>query len=435
MYEKNSFEPVNNNINVTSGCGNIFPFSEQVEVSAALIAQATANEGSVFTALVTPTNTIDLVINGPTAVATGDTFNVTVVAQHVPAPGLYGAQFEINFNPTLLSLSNLQPNSDLSFVVLNEVDNTLGKLKFVASRQGDVPGLTGDVALLTFDVTAGTTPCMPTLSFANVKIGDPQANAFTVIPHNYTVSVGIFPTPTPITPTSTPETPTSTPETPTSTPETPTSTPETPTSTPETPTSTPETPTSTPETPTSTPETPTSTPETPTSTPETPTATPETPTPTPETPTPTPTTATVSGQVILTGQANNNWAGAVVQLENGAVFSATTDASGNFSLTNVPAGTYTSVSADAPGYLPAVCNAPVVTAPLTTLANVTLLSGDINDDGVVNIVDGTTVGTSFGETGSDLPADLNRDGEVDIFDIILVSINFGQTGPQTWVCQ
>jgi hypothetical protein len=69
------------------------------------------------------------------------------------------------------------------------------------------------------------------------------------------------------------------------------------------------------------------------------------------------------------------------------------------------------------------------------MANVSLLSGDVNDDGTINIIDGTTVGVGFGTTGPGLPEDINRDGEVDIFDIILVSVNFGQTGPQSWTCQ
>ncbi|MBE7552099.1 MAG: carboxypeptidase regulatory-like domain-containing protein [Anaerolineales bacterium] len=445
------FSSNNGNAEVVLPCPYTFPFSA-ADTGAALILQDSASETTVFASAITPTATIDLVMNGPAAVAAGETFSVEVVAQNVPDPGLYGVQFEINFIPALITLNNPQPNPDLSFVVRNEVDNTLGKLRLVASRQGNVPGLTGDVTLLTFDATAGNIPCLPTLTFANVKIGDSQAQPFNVIPHNYTISIGLTPTPTPITPTpetptatpetptvtpetptATPETPTVTPETPTATPETPTATPETPTATPETPTATPETPTATPETPTATPETPTATPETPTATPETPTATPETPTPTPETPTPTPTTATVSGQVILSGQANSDWSGATVQLDNSAVFSATTDTGGNFSILDVPAGTYSTLTADAPGYLPAVCNAPTITAPLTTMASIALLSGDINDDGIVNIEDATAVGVSFGATGSGLAEDINRDGEVDIFDIILVSVNFGQ-GSQTWVC-
>jgi hypothetical protein len=66
---------------------------------------------------------------------------------------------------------------------------------------------------------------------------------------------------------------------------------------------------------------------------------------------------------------------------------------------------------------------------------VTLLSGDISDDNLVDITDATAVGASFGLTGAEIAADLNRDNLVDIFDIVLVSLNFGQSGPQAWVCQ
>ncbi|NJN93607.1 MAG: hypothetical protein HC875_05685 [Anaerolineales bacterium] len=97
-------------------------------------------------------------------------------------------------------------------------------------------------------------------------------------------------------------------------------------------------------------------------------------------------------------------------------------------------GTHSSITADAPGYLPAVCTAPTITAPETTLSNIALLSGDVNDDALVNITDATTIGVFFGKTGPDLQADINRDQEVDILDLILVTINFGQ-GPQVWSCQ
>jgi outer membrane biosynthesis protein TonB len=358
-------------------------------------------------------------MDGPTSVALSETFSVTVVAENVPTPGVYGAQFEINYDPDLISASNLQVNPAFSFTLFSDADNTLGRIRFVASRQGQVPGLTGDVTLLTFDATADT-PGVATLTFSNEKLGDPQAQALSVISQSYTVLIGGTPTPTPETPTPTPETPTPTPETPTSTPETPT----------------PETPTPTPETPTPTPETPTPTPETPTPTPETPTPTPETPTPTPETPTPTPTAATVFGQVALQGLASGDWAGATVTVDDSAQ-SDTTDADGNFSIADVTTGAHSSITADASNFLPAVCTGPSVTAPETALAPVTLLNGDIvvtdDSENIIDIADATAVGVSFGLTGPDLDADLNQDGVVDILDIILVSVNFGQ-GVQVWDC-
>jgi hypothetical protein len=298
-----------------------------------------------------------------------------------------------------------------------------------------VSGLTGDVILLTFEATADNAASGDTtLDFNGEKIGDPQAQALDIVSESYTVSIvgeGTV-TPTPETPTATPETPTATPETPTATPETPTATPETPTATPETPTATPETPTATPETPTATPETPTATPETPTATPETPTATPETPTPTPETPTPEPTSATVSGQVGLQALANDNWAGSTVTITDTAQ-SGVTDANGNFAIANVVTGTHTAITADAVGFLPAVCASPTITAPETVLASVTLLGGDVDDNNAINIFDATAIGAAFGTSGDDLPADLNQDGIVDILDIIIVSVNF-ELEDQVWIC-
>jgi hypothetical protein len=416
-------------------------------------------------------------MEGPATAAVGDTFNVAVVAQNLPDPGLYGVQFEVNYDPALLSVANLQTNSDLALVVIKTIDPVNGKITLVASRQGRVPGLTGNISLLTFEATAqaaGTT----TLTFTNEKIGSPQAEAFDVIAQSYTVVIGEGATPQPtntpeptgtveptttVEPTNTPEPtgtvePTTTVE-PTNTPE-PTTTVEPTTTTQPTATPTPAN-TTTPE-PTTTVE-PTNTPE-PTTTLE-PTTTVEptgqptnTPTPiytvtpgptvvitltvTPEptdeptvTPTVTvePTIADVSGQVILAGRAGNDWSGATVTVADSGQ-DATTAASGNFTISGVPSGSHSSITADAPGYLSALCTNPTITAPETTLNAVSLVSGDIDGDDVVDITDATAVGVGFGSTGPDLLADINRDEVVDIFDLILVSVNFGETGPQTWEC-
>ena len=328
-----------------------------------------------------------------TSFKSDQTLNMQVIARDVPTPGLYGVQFEINYDPTLISVNNLQPNPNLSFVVLKSVDNVNGKIRFVASQQGKVPGLTGDVTLLSFEATAVDTAGTVTFTFENEKMSDAQAQGFDVISEVYVISIGDPTTPEPT------DDPTSIPT--------------------DTPTPTP---TNTP-TPVPTDE---PTPE-PT---DQPTAEP-TDEPTPE-PTGEPAMANVSGQVILAGRAGNDWSGATVTIDGGQI--GTTDTTGNFSIADVATGSLNSITADAPGYLPAVCTGLTVTTPDTSLTSVTLLSGDINDDKLVDITDATTVGASFGQTGSELPADITRDGMVDIFDIVLVSVNFGEEGPQTWNC-
>ena len=135
----------------------------------------------------------------------------------------------------------------------------------------------------------------------------------------------------------------------------------------------------------------------------------------------------------MQGRASGNWAGTTVTVDDSSQ-SAVTNTTGSFSITNVATGTHSSITADAIGFLPAVCTAPAITAPETILAGVGLLNGDLNDDNLINITDATAVGVSFGATGSGLPADLNQDGIVDILDIIIVSVNFGQ-GEQGWTCQ
>ena len=50
---------------------------------------------------------------------------------------------------------------------------------------------------------------------------------------------------------------------------------------------------------------------------------------------------------------------------------------------------------------------------------------DVNQDGVVNILDLTLVASRFGETG-DVDADVNGDGVVNILDLTLVALHFGE---------
>lgn len=346
---------------------------------------------------------INLTLDGPAAVTPGQTFDVSVLAQGVTAPGLYGAQFEINYNPALFSVSNLQANADLAFVLLNSADNTTGKIRFVAARQGDVSELTGNVTLLTFTATAANTTGSATFAFTNYKLGSAQALVLNATAQDYSVTIQDTATPIPTSP-STPQ-PTNTPM-----------------------------PTTTPlPLPTNTPVPgPTNTP-VPTNTPlPNPTTTPSpAPTQTPA-PTPQPNTATVSGQIILTGRANNDWSGGGAVIADSRQF-ASTDANGNFNIANVTPGLHAAIAADAPGYLPAVCLAPVVVTPKTTLTKIALLSGDVNDDIKVDIHDATAIGVVFGQTGPDLKADINRDQQVDVLDLILVTLNFGK-GPQVWRC-
>ena len=54
------------------------------------------------------------------------------------------------------------------------------------------------------------------------------------------------------------------------------------------------------------------------------------------------------------------------------------------------------------------------------------LVGDVNNDGVVNILDLVLAGSNFGKTGEN-SADVNGDGVVNIVDLVLVAGAFGNT--------
>jgi len=64
------------------------------------------------------------------------------------------------------------------------------------------------------------------------------------------------------------------------------------------------------------------------------------------------------------------------------------------------------------------------------LCTVTLVGGDVNNDGVIDILDLSYVGGAFGSTNPG--ADINDDGIVDILDLATVAGNFGKRAPSPW---
>ena len=140
----------------------------------------------------------------------------------------------------------------------------------------------------------------------------------------------------------------------------------------------------------------------------------------------------VTGQVTLQGRAAGNYAGTTVSANDGETATdVDTNADGNYSFVELTTNTY-SFTADAPGYLAAVCEGKTVDADLA-LATVELLAGDVVDDDVIDITDATAIGVDFGNTGAGLAADLNADEVVDVLDLILMSANYGVTA-DPWTC-
>ncbi len=121
-----------------------------------------------------------------------------------------------------------------------------------------------------------------------------------------------------------------------------------------------------------------------------------------------------------------------------------TNTDGNFSFTNLPAGTYT-FRATYPGYLSSE-KAGVAIPDNSITGNVgstTLRGGDVNGDNAINILDIGAVISKFGKTSvavrsaggnctTDEPADINDDGTVNISDLAITAGNWGKMGPTAW---
>ena len=68
-----------------------------------------------------------------------------------------------------------------------------------------------------------------------------------------------------------------------------------------------------------------------------------------------------------------------------------------------------------------------------TLPPTTLLGGDTDDNGVINILDLIRVGANYGAKPlADTRADINADGQVNLLDLLMVGANYGQEGPLPW---
>jgi hypothetical protein len=129
--------------------------------------------------------------------------------------------------------------------------------------------------------------------------------------------------------------------------------------------------------------------------------------------------ATLVGRVLLEGRTDHS--GTAVEIEGGPV--AYTDANGDYTLVHT-AGTHT-IHYDHAAYLAQSTTGTGVAGTTVTLDTVTLLGGDVNGDGEIDILDLVAVGTQFSSTSPSPPeADINADGVVDIIDIVLIAKNF-----------
>lgn len=345
---------------------------------------------------------------GPATVNVGETATATVSFNNVPAEGYTSAEFVCTYNSGIVEIGNIAVTnlfgSD-AVVAINGPQNG-SFIVAIAGSNGNKASTGGSA--FTFGATgiqAGQTALQCAL---RVSKGD---NVLTDLPVSGTsLTVASSPPTATSMPTDTP-TPASSP--------TPTS------STPVgTATSTSETPTAS-----TTPST-----ETPIGT-ATSTSSPPAGTPTSQTPTASPTslptaTATPLPDGTLTGKV---LAGKPVTVSlysgNTLVTSASADQDGDFSLT-APTGSYT-VIAVASGFLSAQGSASLTGGSTSTKPTITLLAGDIDANNIIDQFDALTIGMNY-NLATPTAADLNNDGVINVLDLELLAASYRETGPLVW---
>lgn len=150
---------------------------------------------------------------------------------------------------------------------------------------------------------------------------------------------------------------------------------------------------------------------------------------------------TVTGTILLQGRTNHS--GATAEFDapafpgNGSP-AVLTDSAGAFTAnTGLSAGSHT-IRGRMIGYLLAT-KSITVNAGSNAAGTVTLVGGDANMSGTINVLDLSLIAGYFGQIAPFAPAplanttpDINGDNVVNILDLSLTAANYGQVGPTVW---
>ena len=126
-----------------------------------------------------------------------------------------------------------------------------------------------------------------------------------------------------------------------------------------------------------------------------------------------------------------DWTGVLTWYEDGVVSTCQANATWEIAaFVAVVAPIGAEVNNTGNNFLDSGFNSTVMTSWNATSATYYLIPGDLNGDGVVNILDAigfmNCYGKSSGQPGYNQAADLNGDGVIDVYDAILFSVHLGQ---------
>lgn len=143
------------------------------------------------------------------------------------------------------------------------------------------------------------------------------------------------------------------------------------------------------------------------------------------TPTAIPASVSVTGQVL----ADKLVTILLYSLDNSIVATGTANPDGSFNIT-VPEGTYT-IMASAEGFLSAQGSVTAVNGSVISMPSVSLIAGDIDNNGVINQLDVLTIRMNY-DTVIPAAADLNNDGVINVLDLGILAENYGKSGALLW---
>jgi hypothetical protein len=126
-----------------------------------------------------PQDGLTIQIIGPTSITAGDIFEVQIVVNNPLPAGLFGYQFGLVWNNAAVIPVETAPTLNPDFPLVAQTDIAEGQLNVAASRQGDVPDLTGSITLLTWRFQALTASGIEAAPFdlAAVTLGQKEGTA------------------------------------------------------------------------------------------------------------------------------------------------------------------------------------------------------------------------------------------------------------------
>lgn len=138
-----------------------------------------------------------------------------------------------------------------------------------------------------------------------------------------------------------------------------------------------------------------------------------------------PTLASITGQVLASKLVTVR----LYNPDNSIAATGVTNPDGTFNFT-VPGGTYV-ITASAEGFLNAQGSVVLANGTINSKSVISLIAGDVDGNGVVDQMDALTIRMNY-NNATPSAADLNNDGVINVLDLGILAENYGKSGALVW---